>query len=209
MLALKDIEGICPTLGNTPLSKSPIWNTPVDQIIPAQLTAYRTKMALAGQASEANAAIQFALRCVMIAARQGKIDMVGMLHYSEPRDTTITAGMLKRGFATMKRPRPAAILFGLESGLEIEQIISLTWEKAKRLTLTPYAKRILDSQPIHIRCPYVFWSERAGKPQPLFGLSQEVFEVLGVVWGELAIAYNQIVLVDEDVEREIFASNWR
>lgn len=208
MLALKDIEGIRPTLGNTPLSKSPIWTTPVDQIVPAQLTAYRTKMALAGQASEANAAIRFALRCVMTAAWQGKIGAVGMLRYSEPRDTTITAGMLKRGFATMQRPRPAAILFGLESGLEVEQVVSLTWDKAKRLTLTPYAARILNSQPVHVRYPYVFWSEPA-KPRPLFGLSQEVFEVFGLVWAELVAAYDQIVLVDEDAEREIFASSWR
>lgn len=209
MLALKDIEGIRPTLGNTPLSKSPIWSMPVDQIVPAQLTAYRTKMALAGQASEANAALQFALHCVMVAARQGKVDLVKMLHYSEPREALITAGMLKRGFVTMQRPRPAAILFGLESGLEIEQVVALTWEKVKRLTLTPYAQRILDSQPIHIRSSYVFWSERDGKPQPLFGLSQEVFEVFGMVWGELVAAYSQIALVDEDVEREIFAGSWR
>jgi hypothetical protein len=114
----------------------------------------------------------------------------------------LTTGILKRGLIGMVRPRPAAILFGLEAGLEAEQVITLAWQKVKPSTLTPYAIHILDSQPRHIRCQYVFWQNYndGNKPLPLFGLNEEVFDAFGMVWGELAAAYEHIVFIDEDEE---------
>jgi hypothetical protein len=120
---------------------------------------------------------------------------------------TLTTGILKRGLIGMVRPRPAAILFGLETGLEAERVITLTWQKVKPSNLTPYAIHILDSQPRHIHCQYVFWQnyKSSNKPLPLFGLSEEVFSAFGIAWGELAVAYKHIIFIDEDEELDRFA----
>lgn len=189
MLALKDIPGVAPVLGGTQLAQSPLWNQPVDRIHPAQLTAFRAKMALSGLKPQADAAIDYALRQVAHA-----VGSVSMLDYFEPNESFITTDELVRGFEQMQRPMPAAILFGLEMNLRPEEIVTLTWHKTKKLKLTSYARHILKSQPAHIATKYVFWQQREDKVMPLFAMEQEVFDAFGKVWGELQHAYNRMVV---------------
>lgn len=189
MLALKDIPGVAPVLGGTQLAQSPLWNTPVDRIHPAQLTAYRAKLALSGQKSQADAAIDYMLR--QVASEAGS---VSMLDYFEPNESFITTDELVRGFEQMQRPMPAAILLGLELQLRPEEIVTLTWQKAKKLKLNARSRHILNSQPINIATKYVFWQQREDKVMPLFGLEQEVFDIFGKVWGELQHAYNRMIV---------------
>ena len=40
MLALKDISGIEQVLGSSPIAQTPLWNMPIDKILPAQLIAF-------------------------------------------------------------------------------------------------------------------------------------------------------------------------
>jgi hypothetical protein len=197
-LILKDL---CPSLGATPLSKSPLWNMQVSEIVPAQLTAFRTRLAIDGNTdkSEAGAIVQLIIRTVEQAVIDGEINAPPLLSYIEPVKP-MTMGMLRRTFSTMSRPRPAAILFGLEMKLDVEQIITLKWCDAKLLNLTPYARLILDSQPRHIASPYVFWYESKSKPFPLFGLGEEVLYAFEMTWSELvASTHNRIVAIDEDI----------
>ena len=198
MLTLKDIDGIKPVLGNTAIAKSPLWNKPVDKIIPAQLTAFRARLALDGQKAQADAAIDFALRQV---ARSNSAARLKMLDYVEPDDAVLTTTELVRGFEQMQRPMPAAILFGLEMGMTAEEVVSLTWTKAKELArsgaLTDYARHILNSQPISITSSYVFWSHVGKKAMPLFGLDGEVFDVFGCVWAELQAGYRNLVVCSD------------
>lgn len=189
MLALKDIPGVAPVLGGTQLAQSPLWNQPVDRIHPSQLMAFRTKLAMSGQKSQADAAIDYALRQV---AQQ--VGNVSMLDYFEPNESFITTDALVRGFEQMQRPMPAAILFGLEMQMLPDEVVTLTWDKAKKLKLTSYARHILKSQPIHIVAKYVFWQQRDEKVMPLFGMEQEVFDAFGKVWGELQHAYNRMAV---------------
>ncbi|MCL2874813.1 MAG: hypothetical protein FWF12_00665 [Betaproteobacteria bacterium] len=196
MQALKNIDGVAAVLGGTPLAQSPLWNMPVDKIVPAQLIAYRAKMTLANQKPQADAVIEYLLQRVA-----NVVGSVSMLDYTEPSDTVITSLDLARGFAKMQRPLPAAILFGLEQGMRIEDVVTLTWPKAKKLLrggkITGYAKHVLKSQPVHIATDYVFWRQDGKKVFPLFGLEQEVFDTFGKTWGEMLSAYTRLVLVEE------------
>lgn len=194
MLALKDIPGVAPVLGGTQLSQSPLWNQPVDRIHPSQLMAFRAKMALSNQKPQADAALDYLMRQVAQSLKEDEIDRVLMLDYTEPNDAVITSDELVRGFEQMQRPMPAAILLGLELQLRPEEIVTLTWNKAKKLKLTGYARHVLKSQPIHIATKYVFWQQRDDKVMPLFGMEQEVFDVFGKVWGEMQHAYNRMVV---------------
>lgn len=204
MPALKEIGNIASRLKDSPLSQSPLWNMPVEEIAPVQLFSFRSRLAIDGRLKEADEAIKIALDEVMNAATGGDIQLVEMLDYFEPHVSIITAGELRRGFMSMVRPRPAALLFGLEAKLSAQEVVTLTWDKVRTMRrsglIPPYACRILDSQPVHIKCQYVFWRSVNGRPVPLFGLEQEVFDVFGMVWGELASAYERIILVDEKAE---------
>lgn len=195
MPALKDIAGIAPVLAGTALARSPLWSMPVDQIVPAQLTAFRTKQRLVGCKNQADAAIDFALRQVANALQEPDIAMLG---YSEPHDRRMTSSELVRGFEQMRHPMPAAILFGLETYLAPDELVSLTWEKANKMLregrVNNYARHILKSQVLSISSRYVFWWDSGRKHMPLFGLEKEVFDIFGCVWGELSILYQNIIL---------------
>lgn len=198
MLALKDIDGVGPVLGNTAIATSPLWNAPVDKISPYQLTAFRARLSIDGMKAQADAMIDFALQRV---ARLDTAATLKMLDYVEPDDAVMTTTELVRGFEQMQRPKPAAILFGLEMGMSAEDVVSLTWPVAKqhasRGRLTDYARHILCSQPISISSRYVFWQQSGKKAMPLFGLESEVFDVFGRVWAELQAGYRNLVIVPE------------
>lgn len=193
MLALKDIPGVAPVLGGTEMAKSPIWTQPIDHIHPSQLMAFRAKMSMRGQKAQADAALDYMLRQVAGAVDKDDINSVVMLDYFEPNESFITTDELVHGFEQMQRPMPAAILFGLEMNMRPDEVVTLTWQKAKKLKLTGQARHILKSQPIHIATRYVFWQQR-DRVMPLFGMDQEVFDVFGKVWGELQHAYNRMVV---------------
>jgi hypothetical protein len=118
----------------------------------------------------------------------------------------LTAGQLCRGFEKMPRPCPAIILFGLEQKMDLEQTVSLTWNQVSRLrasdALTGYAEHILLSQPRHIRSPLVFWRGNDGDAIHLHGLDRLVFDVFGLLWGELLLAYEGLIMIDEESEEE-------
>ena len=121
----------------------------------------------------------------------------------------LTTGMLRRGMERLQRPRPGAIMFGLEQGLDSERLVTLTWKKAKSLELTEYSRLILRLQPIHLHSRYVFWDEYRGKPMPIFGFEQEVFDAFGRTWNELRVEYSSIQLYDEGLDAQCFLQDLR
>lgn len=203
MLTLREVQGIQLALDGSPVSKSPIWNMQIDQIIPAQLAAFRARLGLSGLKSEADTTIQYILGQVKHAAKMGGLGRIKMLDYVRPNDEVLMSSELERGFREMVRPMPAAILFGLEAKLQPDEIVTLTWQKAHELRcqrkLTPFAVRILDSQPINIASSYIFWRYRSAKVLPLFGLEQEVFDVFGKIWPELQAGYEGLILDDHQL----------
>lgn len=124
----------------------------------------------------------------------------------------MTAGQLRRGFEKMPRPCPAAILFGLDTGMQPDEVAALTWKDAKTLArdggLSEYARHILNSQPVHIACQYVFWLERDGKPQPLFDIEWMVTQVFELLWNELELACDRLIWIDEEADAEDFSERF-
>jgi hypothetical protein len=191
MLALKDIAGLAPALGASPITSSPLWNKPVDQIIPAQLSAFRARLAMQGRKAQADATIDFVVKKVGAALGRGSVPM---LDYKEPVEDIIASCELAAGFELMPRPMPAAILFGLETGMPVDQVVTLTRQKARTLRgLSQTAATALRVQPISLTSKYAFWRNVDDKAMPLFGLEQEVFDTFGRTWGELVVAYRRIV----------------
>lgn len=201
MPALKDIGSFRINLANTALAKSPLWNMPAETIVPAQLAAFKARLKLEGF-EKTDLLFRSIIEALGKAEKSGEIRNAPILNYSEPEVFVMTSRVLREGFESMTRPTPAAILFALEVGLEPEQVVTLTWEKARMLVnankIKPYARRILDSQVRHITSGYVFWKTRKdNKAEPLFGLELEVFEAFGMIWSELRTAYEGMILNDD------------
>ena len=193
--ALKDISSF-KDLASSVLASSPLWNLPARRIKPQQLASFKQRLKFEGYKD-----IDFLFHKIMLslnqAKRSGELKNAPILTYTEPSHKVLTSTDLINGFDQMSRPSPAAILFALEVGMSAEQVISLTWKHVGQAFqnggLTATAREILVMQPRHIKSHYVFWRERNGKPEPLFGLELEVFGCFDMVWAELKNSYRTLV----------------
>jgi hypothetical protein len=203
MQALKDIGDLSSLLGNSPIAQSPLWNKPVDQIVPAQFTAFQTRLTFDGHGEEAKVILETILAELAAAHAKGSIPYVAALDFAVPLER-MTLGDLRKGLEQLERPRPAAVLFGLEADLEIDEVITLTWGKAKALregNLSHVARELLRLAPRHLGTSYVFWQTVSGNAAPLFGLSLELAHIFDLEWSELRRAYRTIAGIDLDMER--------
>lgn len=202
MQALKDIGSIAALLGSSPLAKSPLWGKPVDQIHPASILAFQTRLACDGKAGEAARIVESLIEELSTAVLRGEIEDVPVANYRPPAKRA-TLGEFRQRLELMDGPRPAAVLFGLETGLDIEAVITLTREQAgaMRSRLNETAKKILDLQPRALFSRYVFWQTINGRQQPLFGLSLEIADLFDQEWAELCEAYARAIPLDVELER--------
>ncbi|MEE2976498.1 MAG: hypothetical protein VYB88_03415 [Pseudomonadota bacterium] len=203
MQALKDIGSIAALFGSSPLAKSPLWGKPVDQIHPASILAFQTRLAFDGQAAEATRIIETLIEELSAAVQRGEIEDVPVAAYRPPMKRS-TLGEFRQRLELMDAPRPAAVLFGLETGLDIEAVITLTREQAAAMRgrLSEKAKKILDLQPRALFSRYVFWQTINGRQQPLFGLSLEIADLFDREWSELCAAFKSAIPVDLELERQ-------
>lgn len=204
MQALKDIGSIASLLGSSPLAKSPLWGKPVDQIHPASILAFQTRLVADGKAREASRIVESLIEELSAAVTRGEIEDVPAARYRPPAPRS-TLGEFRQRLALLESPRPAAILFGLETGMDIDSVITLTREQAlaMRLRLSERAKKIIDLQPAALFSRYVFWQTMNGRQQPLFGLSLEVADLFEQEWPEIREAYAGAIPFDYEVEHDL------
>lgn len=195
MTMLKDVKSF-KGFTNSALARSPLWNKPVDQIVPAQLVAFRERLKLDGHQGTV-----FLFKAIIDSLNQakasGEIKDAPILDFAKPKAVVMDLRVMREAFERMSRPTPSAILFALETGLDPDELTVLTWERAKTLAKTgrvqTYARLILEAQPRHISCKYVFWRQGPkGGAHALYGLELEVFEEFKMVWSELAQAYKDM-----------------
>lgn len=198
--ALKDIGQVQRLLGAGALAASHLWTRPVHDIHPTDITTFMWRMKAAGRRDEAESAVEVAMREIMQAVSRNELGTPRMLSYSRPQREIMTVGELRRGLEHVGQPKAAAILFALEMELDATGVAMLTWRKARALELTELAATASKACPRHFRCEYVFWSDDTGRPLPLFGLDHDVFEAFGLVWGELAAGYANLVWIDGDAD---------
>jgi hypothetical protein len=210
MQALKDVGEITPLLGKSALTDSPIWETALERAHPMQLHAFLTRLNMDNRGEEGKLIVETVLAQVRAAHARGEVPEVPLMRFAIPQER-ITLGDIRTGLEQLARPRPAAVLFGLEANLEIDDLITLKWDRAQTLrtngTLSKLALDVLRLTPRHLRTPYVFWQELNGTVAPLFGLSLELADVFDMEWPELRRAYRTVIKLDVEVERLMWLSN--
>lgn len=197
MPVLKDI--LADKVGTSPLAGSPMWTQPVEQIKPAQIHAFVTRLARQGKRDEADTAVEIALTAITRAVGQNLLPVPDMLSYYRPERTYMTTTEFKNGLLALDTVQAAAVLFALETGMDAIQVARLTHRGLatfrKTNELSPVALVCLDeAPPRHLTLQYVFWQGAdAGMALPLFGLESEVFDAFGLVWGELVQGYQNMI----------------
>lgn len=195
-IALKDVGQMSCLLGVSPLAASSLWGQPVGQIHPVQLDAFIARYALDGSRDLAETAVQRCLHEIAQAVIQGELAPPPMLAWCAPCSPRMSAHELSSGLTYLGNAKGAAVVFALETGLDAAAVGRLTWRAAQRLfraaTLSEVAIAATRTCPRHLHLQYVFWQDRGGMPAPLFSLDHDVYDAFGLVWAELAHAYERL-----------------
>lgn len=206
MPALKEIGNLANRTGVSCLTQSPLWHQDVATITLVQVFSFIAKMKLNNRLDEAETAVEIVMQEVHQAVARNEIDVPPMLSYERQDRIYLTAGELRRGLMFLGHKRAAAILFALETEMDLTDAARLTYRRLAEIKhdceLSEIANACLEQVPQHIRSPYVFWQERAdGTVTPLFGLDEAVFDAFGLVWAELMEGYENLIMIDEDADR--------
>ncbi len=200
MIALSQIGTVQTLLGCSLLSKSPLWDQPLDKVIPEQLLAFKMRYAHTELAEQADNEVKCLINFLKDAncAVPG-VDRCPLVGFTLATRVVMTATELIEGLQKMTCEQRQAVLFGLETGYMPEILATLTWENVQGLELSGLANNILRSRPRSIATNLVFW-EAANAKAPLLNLRHCIFDAFGLLWPELRTAYQTLLWVDSPSE---------
>lgn len=194
-MLLKEIPGVLPSLVNSFLSTSKLWERPVEQIIPQQLVALRWLAIEAGQ-ENVDVQLEYLLNQANIAALEGLLpNDTPILAYKPRRDMTILSSELTEGLAKLPPSMARAAIFGLEMDMSLEQIMTLTFKQAQGLEMTETARKALRDQVRSMTTSLAFWQldTRTDSHGPLFGFANEVYANFDMSWNALRLSYKGLI----------------
>jgi hypothetical protein len=200
MSALKNYEEAQVSLANTAIANSPMWSSPIENIVPEQVVSFRARLSLLGKQSEADSAIAAMMGVVLSLHEAGRLDKAPVLRYKAPNTDAPTVDWFVSRLRALRGSEPAAVLFALHQNLRISQVVCMSRSGLKALadakSLDPYARLIASKQLAHIYTDYVFWRYSGHVAMPLFGLESDLFDVFAMTWPELVTAYAGMIPVD-------------
>lgn len=124
--------------------------------------------------------------------------------FFKPVQERITVDELVSWLSVVSETRRKALLFALETGMDVREVIELTWKDVPGLrnTLSEFANGILHGMVRHFKLPYVFWEANNNADLPLFGLSEDAEEVAnGHGFSGLRAMYKNMIMIDQKQER--------
>jgi len=205
MPALHQIGSIETLLSNSPLSTSKLWWRDINTIAGPELHAFVARMGYEGYGHEAWSNVAVAQGEVRRAACRGEVGPVPMLEFRLP-GVRMTTGEFRSLLAQVSVPRRKAILFALETGTDLKDVLSLRWPAALKINVTEQARWVLLGMPRHIRSDLVFWEySRNGSPFPLVGLAEQLAGMTqNMTWSGLVDCYRRAIPYDYDAELRAF-----
>lgn len=201
-MLVREIQG---SWRNNLISKSHLWNRSVEAIRPLDLTVFLR----IHQNSDTH---YEAMREVEDLIDVGTRSLQGTLPFADfnPIPTQrITASELCTWLSETTEVRRRALLFGFETGMNPNDVTSLTWKQLGRMRGVPmYARSLARSNVRHIRLDYVFWEWLPNMAAaPLFGLAETAIEISqGLSFDTLRSLYRTAIPIDTHADLESFLS---
>ncbi|QBJ76918.1 hypothetical protein [Aquitalea sp. USM4] len=188
------------------LAKSKIWNRRVASIKNLDLNLFlychRNKI------SAAIKEIQLLIKLVWHAILEGKCQITEIMYFNFPQQRMSIEDLRLWLTRIDSHTRRKALLFGLEMNLSSEAIVELEWHHLPKLSLTPFAKSLLQWHPRHFKLPYVFWEVSSGGKviAPVLGLADDVWRATdGIGYDQLLKLYQDMVPIDSELDLTDFS----
>ena len=193
-MLLKDIPGLLPTLINSVVTESKLWNKEVEFIHPSQLTALRTKTLIDNPLSNIDQEITFIIKHIQF-AELDDLCKSPLSDYYRPEDRAITTTEFINGLKQLPQAYRLATIFGLEMGLSAIRTSNLTVKQAHGLDgLTELASSVLHSTLLSTKTIYQFWhSNESNEHVGLDDLNSYILVAFGMSWMQLAKKYKYMV----------------
>lgn len=196
-MLLKDIPGMLPTLANSPLARSALWERDVAELIPEQFVAQAW---LGKDAGEPNMDdhIFHAVTQIHLASLIGKVpEDLPILKCKLRKPQALLSTELTEGLEKMPPAMARAAIFGLEMDMPLDALMVLSYMQAKHMDLTETARAALHNQTRSIGSPLAFWqvnsADRDNGHGPLRGFANEIYMNFGMSWNALRLAYKRLV----------------
>ena len=191
------------------LEKSPLWHREVQSLSALDISVFLRRHMGTAQHYSARKQVDELLRALWSAVTAGELSPVPKVCFFAPPVERLTYGELREWLERVSPVRRNAILFGLETGLSVEEVIELEWKALPSMQLTAFAQTLTTQHPRHFRLPYVFWEVTPfGAASPLIGLADSVQDVTeGRGYQALAELYRDAIPMDQDADLRDFLVN--
>lgn len=193
-MLLKDIPGLLPTLNNSAIVHSKLWEKSVEHIHPSQLVAFRKKTLLDNDKSNIDQEITFLIKHIQF-AELDNLCFSPLSEYYRLRPTAITTTEFVSGLRKLQPEYRLALIFGLEMKLSVIRTSMLTVQQAHSLSnQTELTMSVLRSSLLSTKTIYMFWhSEESSEHVGLDDLSEVVYGAFGCSWMELSSQYENMI----------------
>jgi len=199
-MLLKDVPGVLPRLENSLISKTDMWTSDVDSVIPAQFLAFRTLIKSDFPEVDIDRDINYLVRQVQFAELENVLTSP-LRNYIEPCDAHMLMSELKEGLQKLDQTYQHAFLFGMEIGYSAFQIENMSYQQAIRgCPKSALATSIINSLVPSSRTINAFWKVEDGQHVRLDDLESEIYRAFGKTWRELLSGYSRLIADEIDVD---------
>jgi hypothetical protein len=191
------------TWGHTLIEKSPLWDRDVSSLKPLDLTVFLhghlgTVTHLTAR-NQAQALVDTIWQAVL---RADVTPWPEVCFFKLPL-VKLSYGELRAMLLRTTPVRRNAILFGLETGLSVPELIELEWTTLQGMpNLSPLAMSVAYQVPQHFRLRYAFWENlENGAAAPLLGLRDSIYDLSdGLSYDALTTLYKTAVPIDGEAD---------
>lgn len=204
---------VCELAGQTSLtliSQSKLWLREIESLQPLDLKVFLRLHRGLETAHQALREVQHLVDESWVAVVEDRIAVPPRIAYFDPSERArITVQDICEWLVVTTVPRRAALLFALETGMSISDVVTLTWNNMKSVFgVSEYAKQIIKAQPRHLRVGCVFWeSYENGIVGPLFALEETAEDVAqGLGFNRLRELYEDCLPIHGLADLDAFTS---
>ncbi|WP_354734624.1 hypothetical protein [Acinetobacter nosocomialis] len=194
-MLLKSVPGILPALKNSELATTKLWSMHIDRISNYQLNAVIAKFKLQNECSKIDKEVEYAVDQIKDAIYNSLIPVVKIARFKPKQENYITVSALINGLIKLRDSQRKALLFGLETGLSIDEVTILATNKAQEVARnSKLAKEIIKNCAVSIKTNLLFWESNEEKEHiKLENLEQAIYEAFGFTYNLLALKYQNII----------------
>ncbi len=179
-----------------PLRDHLLWHKRVEDISDLELTFALKRMELAHGQPKARLALEAALSECTKAYLLGDLDPVPLLQYQLPRERLLLSELSDR-LRGLGQTAARATLLALHESLDPASVADLKAADAAGFH-DPFSRKLLASQPRHIRFDYLFWEVVADRPRPLLNLQRRIEAEVGLSWDAFRTETGRLIIDDSD-----------